>query len=96
MKRIALVLSLVLVASDATAQARLQTPRLSCGQARQVVAANGAVVLGTGGQTFDRFVVHRGFCLVNEFIEPAWVPTADSPQCFIGYRCVDAPEDFWP
>jgi len=96
MKRIALLLCLVLVASDAMAQARLQTPRLSCGQARRVVATNGAVVLGTGGYTYDRYVANRGFCFYNEVLEPAWVPTADSPQCFVGYRCIDPPDEFWP
>jgi hypothetical protein len=91
-----LALPLILLASGALAQARLQTPRLSCGDARQVVAANGAAVLGTGGFTYDRFVVHRGFCQVGEHIEPAFVPAADTPQCFVGYRCrTDPLEDFW-
>ena len=25
--------------------------------------------------------------IVGETTEPAWVPTSDSPQCFVGYRC---------
>lgn len=95
MKRMALTLSLVLIASSAVAQQRLQTPRLSCGQARQVVASRGAVVLGTGGYTYDRFVIHRGFCEINEFAEPAYVPAADTPQCFVGYRCSTEPPLFW-
>jgi hypothetical protein len=93
MKRTALTLSFVLLASGVVAQSRIQTPRLSCGQARQIVASRGAAVLGTGGFTYDRFVLHRGFCLNTEFIEPAWVPAADTPQCFVGYRCRTDPVD---
>ena len=44
------------------AQARPQSPARSCAANRQSVLANGAVVLGTGGYTYDRFVFHRGFC----------------------------------
>jgi hypothetical protein len=50
-------------------------------------------VLGTGGHTYDRFVHHRGFCLITETTKPAWVPTRDTPQCFVGYTCVEA--DYW-
>jgi hypothetical protein len=26
-------------------------------------------------------------CEINESIEPVWVPSLDTPQCPIGYRC---------
>ena len=95
MKATALTLALTAFATGAIAQPRASTLNMSCGQARGVVASQGAVVLGTGGHTYDRFVNSRYFCEINETIEPVWVPTADTPQCPIGYRCRDADFDFF-
>ncbi|HEV2557005.1 MAG TPA: hypothetical protein VGU45_00095 [Microvirga sp.] len=99
MKRVMLavlpVLLPVLLATEAFAQARLQTPRLGCANVQQIVASQGAVVLGTGGFTYDRFVRHRGFCQRDEYTEPAYVPAADTPQCFAGYRCISGPPPFF-
>ena len=69
------------------AQARPQSPARSCAANRQSVLANGAVVLGTGGYTYDRFVRDRSFYQFDEIADPAWVPARDTPQCFVGYRC---------
>ncbi|HEY5798403.1 MAG TPA: hypothetical protein VIU82_25655 [Bosea sp. (in: a-proteobacteria)] len=94
MKRIALSLMLVLAAGNALAQGRPSTLNRTCAANRQSVLANGAIVLGTGGHTYDRFVRDAGFCAHGEFLEPAWVPSRDTPQCFVGYRCkVDWPWD---
>lgn len=96
MKHLTLSLSLLLLlaAAPALAQSRPSTPDRSCAANRQSVAANGAIVLGTGGFTFDRFVRDRSFCQHGDFLEPAFVPSRDTPQCFIGYRCkVDVPWD---
>jgi hypothetical protein len=46
------------------------------------------VVLGTGGQTFDRFVNHSGFCAREEIAEQSFAPTLDNRQCPVGFRCV--------
>jgi hypothetical protein len=53
------------------------------------VLSRGAVVLGTGTYTYDRYVSDRRFCEINETIFPAFVPTRDTPQCPIGYICRD-------
>lgn len=95
MKRSIAALTLSLAATAAVAQSRPSTLTMSCSQARSVVASRGAVVLGTGGMTYDRFVRSRNFCQINETIEPAWVPTADTPQCPVGYRCRDSNLDFF-
>jgi hypothetical protein len=71
----------------ASAQGRPDTLRMSCAQARGLVAARGAIVLGTGPNLYDRYVMHRGFCTPSETTEPSWVRAGDTPQCFIGYRC---------
>ncbi|PTM39745.1 hypothetical protein [Bosea sp. 124] len=94
MTRFTLSLILVLASGAALAQPRPSTLDRTCNVNRQSVAASGAIVLGTGGHTFDRFVRDRGFCSHGDFLEPAWVPSRDTPSCFIGYRCkVDSPWD---
>ena len=77
-------------AGAAQAQGRPQSPARSCEANRQSVIANGAIVLGTGGYTYDRFVRDRSFCQFDETVFPAWVPARDTPQCFVGYRCKSA------
>lgn len=90
MKTLMLSLSLIAVATSAGAQPRPSSVHMRCGQAAALVASRGAIVLGTGGYTYDRFVADRRFCLRSEVTEPAWVPAADTPQCFVGYRCKEA------
>jgi hypothetical protein len=63
---------------------------MPCQQAAGLVASRGAIVLGTGGNTYDRFVRDRSFCLMTEATEPVWVPARDTAQCFVGYRCKEA------
>lgn len=85
----AFVLAAVLagVAGVAAAQPRPSTLSMSCRQAQALVASRGAIVLGTGRYTYDRYVTHVGFCQIEETTEPAFEPTADNPQCLIGNRC---------
>jgi hypothetical protein len=82
-----LALAAGLISTSAVAQPRPSTVDMRCAQAAGIVAARGAIVLGTGGFTYDRFVSDRRFCAITETTEPAWVPAADTPQCFVGYRC---------
>ena len=89
MKRLALVLAGFACATSAVAQSRPSTLAMTCGQAAGLVASRGAIVLGTGGYTYDRFVRDDRFCLRGESTEPVWVPARDTPQCFVGYRCTD-------
>jgi hypothetical protein len=92
-----LVASAVLISmgSDALPQSRPLTLRMLCSQARALVAARGAIVLNTGPTTYDRYVTSSRYCVRGEVTEPTWVPTADTPQCFIGYRCVIRNRPFW-
>ena len=82
-----LIVVAALVSTCAQAQTRPSTVTMTCAQAARLVASQGAIVLGTGGSTFDRFVTDRRFCAINQTTEPAWVPAADNLQCFVGYRC---------
>jgi hypothetical protein len=87
MRRSLLTALAVLLAGTSIAAARPSTVNMSCAQAAATVASRGAVVLGTGGPTFDRFVAHGGFCQRDEYTEIATVPTADTGSCNIGYTC---------
>lgn len=60
---------------------------MSCAEAKATVDSEGAIVLRTGLHTYDRFVAHQGYCMRSEVTKPAWVPTNDSAQCFVGYTC---------
>ena len=59
-------------ASGLAAQPRPSTVAMRCAQAAGLVAARGAIVLGTGGFTYDRFVVDQSFCEITQTTEPAW------------------------
>ncbi len=87
MKRMVVALVFLACGSSVQAQQRLSTLNLTCGQAQQVILSRGAAVLSTGTYTYDRFVRDRNFCEFNEGLELAYVPTRDTPQCPIGYRC---------
>jgi hypothetical protein len=94
MNRVALASVLVLVTYPAQAQ-RQSTTDLTCSQARSTVVRAGAVVLGTGGPTYDRFVRDRNFCEPTEFTRAAFAPTRTDPRCFIGYTCYEPSADDW-
>lgn len=94
MKAIALTLVLVLNAGIAAAQTRPSTVTRPCAASQRDVQTNGAIVLGTGGFTYDRFVRDRSFCLRDEVLKPAWVQSRDSEACFVGYRCTNEPPWF--
>ena len=97
-KRLIAVTALVLgamPAADALAQGRPSTTGMSCTQAARLVAAQGAVVLGTGGQTYDRFVRDRSFCEPTEIARRAFRPARDNPSCLVGYTCYEPGRDDW-
>ena len=89
-----IVLSLFMVVTGAQAQARPSTVDMSCSANRQLVFASGAIVLGTGGSTYDRFVRDRTFCQMTEYAQTAYVPSLETPVCFVGYRYKQGPRDW--
>ena len=74
--------------ATAVVAGRPYTPALACSAAHALVSARGAIVLGPGPDLYDRYVSTDGFCQVDEVAMPAFVPSGDSPQCFVGYTCV--------
>ncbi|MET0606349.1 MAG: hypothetical protein ABWZ80_07820 [Beijerinckiaceae bacterium] len=84
--RALLIAAALLAASTAEAQ-RLDTLRMSCGQTRAVVAQQGAVILGTGPNIYDRYVANSNFCAFGETTRPGWVQTRDNANCVAGGLC---------
>jgi hypothetical protein len=82
-------------ASSALAQGRPSTTAMSCVQAARLVASRGAIVLGTGGPTYDRFVRDRSFCEPTEIARRAFRPTRDNAECLVGYTCYEPGNDDW-
>lgn len=89
MKRPVLILAAWLSAGAALAQPRPFSPAMPCGQTSELVQAYGAVVVQTTPTTYERYVSGSQHCVLGEIPEPAWVPSLDTPQCFVGYRCRD-------
>ena len=87
MKPLSLALAFSVIASGTFAQSRRSTTNMSCGAANNLVLSQGAAVLGTGGDTFDRFVRDASFCPRGQVLMPAFAPTTDQRQCQIGWRC---------
>lgn len=77
----------VAVATAAAAQSRPYAPELSCASVRDVVKAEGGVVIGTSRITYDRYVSDGRFCAYNQITKPEWIRTADDDECFVGYTC---------
>ena len=92
-RTIAVAIATAMLTTAAVAQNRPSTTAMTCQQAASLVYARGAIVLGTGGYTYDRFVRDRSFCQVTEALESAWLPTRDTPTCFVGYRCYEPSRD---
>jgi len=83
------------LAAGALAQGRPQSTAMTCRQAAGLVFSRGAVVLGTGGHTYDRYVRDRSFCEITEATKPGFAPTRDDPKCFAGYRCFEPSGRLW-
>ena len=88
-----LVFGVAVLAASASF-ARPSTLGMSCQQAQNLVARSGAIVLSTGGQTYDRFVANPGYCLFGEYVYNGYAPTKDSQQCPLGYVCKPNPPLF--
>jgi hypothetical protein len=94
MKAIVLGAALAVASSPALTQSRPFTPRLPCQAVASIVRSNVAVVLSTGPNTYDRYVRDRTACYPSQVLKPAWVVTADTSQCFIGYTCIESERTF--
>jgi len=77
----------IFAAMPAQAQGRPDSMSMSCSAARALVQRSGAIVMQSGPGIYDRYVDHRGFCTISEEVDPAYIRTRDSRQCFVGFTC---------
>ena len=89
MRRLTITLALAIAANAAQAQTRPNTATMACAAAARLVLSQGAIVLGTGGDTFDRFVRDASYCQRGQILRAAFTPSADVRQCFVGWRCYE-------
>ena len=87
MKSLTAILASAILLSQATAFAMPSTLDMSCRQVASLVSSKGAVVLSTGPGLFDRYVNGQVYCGEGLIAMPAWIPTKDSAQCYVGYTC---------
>jgi hypothetical protein len=92
MKRIALVVSLLLVAGEASAISRYDVDNMSCSRVKAILKAEGAAILRyrskrTGMVLYGRYVQSRSWCQHSETTDFASVPTADG-SCSVK-KCVE-------
>lgn len=85
------VFAIALAAVSTTAFARPSTLAMTCSQAQNMVASQGAVVMSTGAHTYNRFVANPGFCEFNEWANWTTAPTKDQRACGVGYTCTSTP-----
>ena len=86
MHRLLLAIVLSLLATASSAQ-RPSTLAMTCGEANALVRAQGPIVLGTGGHTYDRFVAIPGSCPRGERARTGRAPTLDDARCALAYVC---------
>jgi hypothetical protein len=89
MKTVLFTVPFILIASATLAEARPNSLAMSCASTRGLVQNTGAIVIGTGPNLYDRFVMDAGYCTLTQKAEPAWIATADEPECLVGRRCVE-------
>jgi|APTNR8051073442_1049403.scaffolds.fasta_scaffold45977_2 hypothetical protein len=88
------------LATQAPAESRYQTTRMSCADVQNSVRKDGSAILRWTSKRvanlplYGRFVRNDAFCAYDEEAKPATVPTADEPACRVR-RCVRV-EPFFP
>lgn len=88
MRTVLLTVPFILAASASFAQPP-NSLAMSCARARSLVQQNGEAVIGTGPNVYDRYVIDQRYCADTERADPAWIETADDPQCLVGRYCVE-------
>jgi hypothetical protein len=86
MTRVFLVFGLCMTVHATHAAARPNASNISCAAINARIASAGALVLGTGPTTYERYVRDLGFCQASQITVPEFIRSADNPQCLV-YRC---------
>lgn len=97
-KAVLLAAGLTLASAPAQAISRYDSPSLSCGEAKALVAEEGSVIFRYPAASnpsltrYDRYVRNRSYCAYGEVAAPHWIPTADRAQCPL-LRCMQQLDD---
>ena len=81
------ILMICFITAPLSAMAMPSSLTFTCRNLVGLINARGAVVLSTGPGLFDRYVSSGKYCEVGLEPLPAWVPTQDTTQCFVGAIC---------
>ncbi len=71
----------VLLTTAASGQARPDARTMSCADVQALLARQGAAVITTGPNAFDRYVSNTGACNHIEFAETDFIATRDTARC---------------
>ncbi|MCV6547321.1 MAG: hypothetical protein OIF56_08590 [Cohaesibacter sp.] len=90
MKKLALTLTLLAVASGAQAMTSntIDSSQHSASQLQRIIQQQGSAIVSTGPGLFDRYVANGSHCGLGQETRAAFVATADSNNGFVGYTCV--------
>lgn len=81
--------------APALAQGRPDSLTMTCSAVQALVRQQGAVVIGTGPNVFDRYVADRRFCMPTQIAQNAFIATRDNRSCLVGGICREnAPINF--
>ncbi len=83
------IATLLISATAAQSQGRPDTRYMSCAQASYLVQSRGAIVMSTSNFKYRKYVKNHAYCNINESLKNAYVPTADTRRCKIGFTCFD-------
>lgn len=83
-----LSLGLALAVLPAAAQERPLTRLMTCEAVKRLVARERRIVLATSETAYETVYFESGACRNEVSGRPAFEPTLDDPNCFVGYRCV--------
>lgn len=59
----------------------------TCAQARATVSRQGAAVIHTAPNIYDRYVANQSYCMHGDYLKEGIAATRDDPTCFVGYTC---------
>ncbi len=80
---------LAVLALPLPALAQTEAPTISCAQARSMVFSNGAAVVHSSRNVYDRYVADIRFCARGQTTKAAFIATRDNPYCPVGNLCVE-------
>jgi hypothetical protein len=86
------ILAFTVIASEASAISRYDSPSMTCAAILSTIRAEGAVILrwpsteNTGNVLYDRFVAGPLHCSAGQTTKSKFIPSAGGKQCAV-WRC---------